>query len=142
MASGHLRFVALFTVLLLLAAPISCVKVRGPGIMPPVEESGSGEWHIRSMEYQTISTMSGETARQWSIIARYTPDEGGEGISALDIIATVDGEPVPFTFEEDVQLLESAVSSVLTPGIHEFSLGPSDSAARPFSTLRVWFEAP
>jgi hypothetical protein len=142
MASGHQRFIALLTLLLLVAAPISCVKVRGPGIMPPVEESGSGEWLIRSMGYQTILTRSGEEARQWSIIALYNPDEGREGITALEITATVDGEPVPFTFEKDVQLLESAVSPFLTPGVHEFFLGPSDNAARPFSTLRVRFEAP
>ncbi len=142
MASGHQRFVVLLTLLLLVAAPIACVKVRGPGIMPPLEESGSGEWLIRSMGHQAILTRSGEAARQWSIIARYHPDEGGEGISALEITATVDGEPVPFTFEEDVQLLESAVSTVLTPGVHEFFLGPSDNVTRPFPTLRVRFEAP
>jgi hypothetical protein len=141
-ASGHLRFVAILTILLLIAAPISCVKVRGPGIMPPVEESGSGEWLIQSMGYQAISTRTGEIARQWSIIARYNPDEGKEGITALEITAAVDNEPVPFTFEEDAQLLESAVSPFLSPGVHEFFLGPSDSTARPFPTLRVRFEAP
>ncbi|MDF1535621.1 MAG: hypothetical protein P1S46_03850 [bacterium] len=142
MTSGLPRLFAVFTLLLLMVAPSSCVKVRGPGIMPPVDESGFGEWFVRSMGYRSITTMSGEPSRQWSIIARFSPDDGGEGITALDITAAVDGEPVPFTFEEDIQLLESEVSSTLNTGVHEFSLVPSENAVHSFPTLRVRFEAP
>jgi hypothetical protein len=142
MPSGLLRFLTILAVLLFLAAPISCVKVRGPGIIPPVDDTGYGEWLVRSMAYRSVITTSGGSTRQWSILVRFSPDEGSEGLTALEITVAVDGDPVPFTFEEDDQLLESAVSSYLSPGVHEFLLGPSENAAHPFPTLRVRFEAP
>jgi hypothetical protein len=94
------------------------------------------------MGYRTVITTSGGSTRQWSILALFSPDEGNEGLTALEITVAVDGDPVPFTFEEDEQLLESAVSSYLSPGVHEFLLGPSENAVHPFPTLRVRFEAP
>ena len=142
MPSGLQRYVTILAVMLLLAAPFSCVKVRGPGIIPPQDDTGIGEWLIHSMGYRSVVTTSGGSTRQWSILTRFSPDEEGEGLTALEITVAVDGEPVPFTFEENEQLLESAVSPYLSPGIHEFFLSPSENATHHFPTLRVRFEAP
>ena len=142
MYPGAHRLLIVITVVLLLAAPLACVKVRGPGIIPPVDENGFGEWLIQNMGYSSLITTSGESARNWSISTRFSPEKGGEELDALDITVTVDGEAVPFTFEEDEQLLESAVSSHLSQGIHEFFINPSQNAVHPFPTLRVRFEAP
>lgn len=142
MPPGLLRFITLLAALSLLVTPFSCIKIRGPGIIPPVDENGVGEWVVRYMGHRTITTTSGDSTRQWFIRARFSPEEAGKGLTALDITVAVDGKPVPFTFEEDEQLLESAVPSHLTSGVHEFVINPSQGAVRPFPTLRVRFEAP
>ena len=142
MPPGLLRFITLLAALLILMTPFSCVKVRGPGIIPPVDENGVGEWVVRYMGHRTITTTSGDSTRQWSILARFSPEEASRGLTALDITVALDGEPIPFTFEEDEQILESAVPSRLTSGVHEFLISPSQGAVHPFPTLRVRFEAP
>lgn len=110
--------------------------------MPPVEDSGYRQWEVLSTGFLMVRTNSGEKQWQWHIIARFSPEDAGTGLRPLDMSATVDGAPVPFTFEEKGQIFESATSPDLSPGIHSFKLSPSGSSSQPFPTLTVDFEAP
>ena len=128
---------------MLAAAPMAaCVKVRGPGIMPPVEDSGYRQWEVLSAGFLMVRTNSGEKQWQWHIIARFSPEDGGRPLRPLDMSAAVDGFPVPFTFEEQGQIFESATSPGLSPGTHRFELAPTGNSPQPFPTLTVDLEAP
>lgn len=140
--AAHRSRTIIICALLLTAAMVSCVKVRGPGIMPPLNESGYSQWQILNTGFLMVRTNSGQNQWQWQIIARFIPDQSGMGLKPLDIIALVDGVAVPFTFEEEGQIFESVTISTLSPGNHRFELTPSESPSQPFPSLAVDFEAP
>ncbi len=140
MAVRHSRLIFIFCVLLLTAVLVSCVKVRGPGIMPPVKDDDYSQWKVLNTGFLMVRTNSGET--QWQIIARFKPEQTGHSLKPLDIIAAVDGMQVPFTFEEEGQIFESMTSFYLSPGAHKFVLNPSENSSQSFPTLMVDFEAP
>jgi hypothetical protein len=142
MAARHSRLNLILCVLLLTTALVSCVKVSGPGIMPPVTDNGYSEWKVVSTGFLMVRTNSGQTQWQWQIIARFIPEQVDSGLKMLDILAAVDGAPVPFTFEEDGQIFESVTPFTLSPGSHKFELTPSDHSSQPFPALMVEFEAP
>jgi len=142
MAARHSRFISFLCFLLLTAALVSCVKVRGPGIMPPVKDNAQSEWKVLDTGFIMVRTNSGQIQWQWQIIARFMSEQADSGLKPLDISAAVDGVQVPFTFEAEDQVFESVTSSTLSPGSHKFELTPSESASQPFPTLMVDFEAP
>ncbi len=142
MAVRHSIFIFWLCVFLAAFSTAGCVKVRSPGIMPPVEDTGYLQWDVLSTGFLMVRTNSGEKQWQWHIIARFRAENTSWSLKPLDISATVDGAQVPFTFEERGQIFESATSPDLSPGKHRFQLGPSESASQPFPTLTVDFEAP
>ena len=142
MAARHSRLNFILCVLLLTTALVSCVKVRAPGIMPPVKDNGYSQWKVLNTGFLMVRTNSGQTQWQWQIIARFIPEQTDNGLNPLDIIAAVDGVPVPFTFEEEGQIFESVTTFTLSPGAHKFELTPSTHSSQPFPALMVDFEAP
>lgn len=142
MAVRHSTLTYFLCVFLAVLSTAACVKVRGPGIMPPVEDTGYLQWDVLSRGFLMVRTNSGEKQWQWHIIARFWAESDDRRLKPLDISATVDGAPVPFTFEERGQIFESATSPDLSPGTHRFELVPSESSSQPFPTLTVDFEAP
>jgi hypothetical protein len=110
--------------------------------MPPVKDNGYSQWKVLNTGFLMVRTNSGQTQWQWQIIARFIPEQTDNGLKMLDIIAAVDGVPVPFTFEEDGQIFESVTSFTLSPGAHKFELTPSTHSSQPFPALMVDFEAP
>jgi len=142
MAARHPRAIFILFSVLLAAALVSCVKVRGPGIMPPVNDNGYSQWNVINTGFLMVRTNSGQTKWQWQVIARFIPEQGGIGLKPLDISATVDSLPVPFTFEEEGQVFESVTTSGLSPGIHRFELAPAENPSQVFPTLTIEFEAP
>ena len=142
MAVRHSRLNLILCVLLLTAALVSCVKVRSPGIMPPVTDNGYSEWKVVSTGFLMVRTNSGQTQWRWQIIARFIPEQADSGLNPLDILAAIDGMLVPFTFEEDGQIFESVTTFTLSPGNHKFELTPSEHSSQPFPALMVDFEAP
>jgi len=142
MAERHSRRIFILCVLVLTAALVSCVKVRGPGIMPPVNENNYSQWKVLNTGFQMVRTNSGEIQWQWQIIARFIPEQADKGLKPLDISAAVDGVQVPFTFEEDGQIFEYVTPFALSPGMHSFELTPLEDSSQSFPTLMVDFEAP
>jgi hypothetical protein len=144
MAARHSRRIFILCILLLTAALVSCVKLRGPGIMPPIKDSDSAysQWKVLNTGFLMVRTNSGQIQWQWQIIARFIPEGGSSGLKPLDIHAAVDGVQVPFTFEEEGQIFECVTSFTLSPGSHKFELKPSEDSSQPFPTLMVDFEAP
>lgn len=142
MAERHPRIIFILCALLITAALVSCVNVRGPGIMPPVTDDSFSQWNVVSSGFLMVRTNSGSTQWQWQIIARFIPDKAENGLKMLDILAGVDGVPVPFTFDEESQIFESVTSTTLSPGSHRFELTPSENPSRPLPTLTIDFEAP
>ena len=142
MAVRHSRLNLILCVLLLTAALVSCVKVRSPGIMPPITDNGYSEWKVVSTGFLMVRTNSGPTQWRWQIIARFIPEQADSGLNPLDILAAIDGMLVPFTFEEDSQIFESVTTFTLSPGNHKFELTPSEHSSQPFPALMVDFEAP
>jgi len=142
MAAGHPRIVFILCALLLIAVLGSCAEMRGPGIVPHLEDSGLSEWNVLNTGFLMVRTNSDKNKWKWQIIARYIPEALGQGLKPLDITAAIDGVQVPFTFEEDSQIFECMNSFHLNPGKHTFELIPSENSSRPFPTLMVEFEAP
>lgn len=110
--------------------------------MPPVEDNGYSQWKVLSTGFLMVRTNSGQTQWQWQVIARFIPEQAGNGLKPLDISVAIDGVPVPFTFEEEGQIFESVTSSTLNPGAHKFELTPSENSSQSFPTLTIDFEAP
>jgi len=142
MAVRRSRLIFILSTLLVSIALLSCVKVRGPGIMPPVRDDGYGQWEVLSSGFDMVRADSGQAQWKWQIIARFIPEEGSGGIGPLDLTAQVDGVQVPFTFEEKGQLFESVTTHALAPGSHWFELAPSDDSSLHFPILTVDFQAP
>ncbi len=142
MGVRHSRLIIIPWVLLLTVVLVSCVKVRGPGIMPPIKDTGYSQWKVLNTGFLMVRTNSGQTQWQWQIIARFIPEQTGDGLNPLDILAAVDGVPVPFTFEKEGQIFESMTSLTLSSGAHKFQLTPSEHSSQLFPTLMVDFEAP
>lgn len=142
MAVRHPHRIFKLCTLLLIAALVSCMNVTTPGIMPPVQESTYSEWKVLDSGFLMVRTNSGPPQWQWQIIARFVPQQADLRLKPFDILAAVDGVPVPFTFEEEGQIFESVTSVTLSSGEHKFKLTPSEHSPQPFPTLMVDFEAP
>ena len=110
--------------------------------MPPVKDNGYSQWKVLNTGFLQVQTSFGLSQWQWQINARFIPEQEGQGLKPLDITAAVDGEQVPFTFEEDGQTFECVISFALSPGAHKFELTPSEHSSQPFPVLMVDFEAP
>ncbi|MDF1526419.1 MAG: hypothetical protein RRA15_13100 [bacterium] len=142
MAARHRRLLFALGALLVSGALWSCLNVAAPGIMPPIQDNIFSQWKVLNTEFLMIRKNAGPPQWQWQIIARFVPDQADQGLNPLDILATVDEVPVPFTFEEEGQIFESVTSFPLSPGEHKFLLTPSEHSLQPFPALMVVFEAP
>jgi hypothetical protein len=114
----------------------------GSGLIPPEVDEGHGQWEITKTGLEKVRDSSGNPGWQWRIAARFKPEMSLKALNPLDIIASVDGTKIPFTFHEDSQLFECVTVSKLAPGSHEFELAPSSSPSRDFPALTVRFEVP
>lgn len=143
MALRRTRHILVVGLILLIAAPLSCVKVRGPGIMPPVkDEEARWGWKVLRMGGHRVPPSEGQDVWRWRIRVRFTPEEPEAGLLPLDLAAAIDGAPVPFTFEPDDQLFTLETSPFTGPGEHLFELTPSRQSTRSFPALTVHFESP
>lgn len=144
MVLRHLRIISTFALffLVLVAAQISCTELRGPGIMPQVSDNDFGPWKVVEKKLSEVDGGSGQVMWQWRITARYIPEQGDAGLVPLDISATMDGTPVPFTFDAHTQLFESTLPPQPGSGVHRFVIMPSKESSRPFSTLTLDLEKP
>ena len=131
---------AILTVSVLITAVIavSCMKVRSPGIMPPIEGNALGEWTVVGKVFSPDRTDGGEEESQLGIILKYTPGEDDRRIATSDIIATFDEKRIPFTFKEEEQVLEVAISAVFGPSIvHVFAVVPKESSTLSFPSFAL-----
>jgi hypothetical protein len=116
----------------------SCMKIRGPGIMPVIDTGAGGEWVLIRESTDPARTGSGEQNLQWRIILQYVPGEDGRRITPTDISVTFDGNRIPFTFEEEDQILETAVTAVFGPSlVHFFVLDPAEESVRLFPSFEL-----
>ena len=113
-----------------------CVKVRGPGIMPSIEDNIVNEWIVVGEEFHPPRTSAHEGMYQWKITLRYIPGEGSRRINGPDISATFDEDRIPFTFNEADQILETAVSALFGPSLtHLFVISPAEGSTVSFPTF-------
>ncbi len=134
--------IAIVLTLLLVLPMTSCVGAGSPGLLPPVQDTAFAQWNVLRSGFLAVHSRTGEVESRWSILARFVPEETGEGLSPLDIAARMDGVGVPFTFEEGTQLFECVLPSGLDQGRHTFEVSPSDTSRHIFPTLTVPFEVP
>lgn len=144
MAPGQSRgiFPSVLIFLLLTGPMVSCVAVRGPGIMPPVNENGYNQWEVVSSGFMKVATNTDETRNHWQVIARFIPLPDSDGLNPQDMVATMDGVAVPFTFDEASQTFKSMTLTSPGSGRHRLEITPSDNASHPFPTLTVYIENP
>ena len=118
----------------------SCVKVRGPGIMPVVEENAFGEWIVLSEKYTPHDPGKDEGPCQWSIILQYRPGEGEPPITPADIRVFFDKDPILFTFDETDQILEAGGVANFGPAFeHLLTVEPVDDSGFTFPSLNLTF---
>lgn len=127
-----------FLILLPIIAAVSCMKIRGPGIMPVLEESAAGEWTLVKECTHPVGVDDVEQSLQWEIILQYVPGENDRRIASSDVSATFDGKPIPFTFEEEDQTLKAAVTTVFGPSlVHFFALDPAEESTLSFPSFEL-----
>jgi hypothetical protein len=125
-------------ILLLTLAAASCMKIRGPGIMPVLEENVVGEWVVVRECTHPVGMDNVEKRLQWEIMLQYVPGEDDRRIASSDISITFDGKPIPFTFEEKDQTLKAAVTAVFSPSlVHFFILDPAEESTLSFPSLEL-----
>jgi hypothetical protein len=130
-------FLTIFILLFTLTA-VSCMKIRGPGIMPAIEESMGGEWVVVRESTKPARTDSGEQRLQWRITLQYVAGEGDRRVASDDIRLTFDGNPIPFTFKEEDQILETTVTTVFGPPVvHFFVLDTSEDSNMLFPSFEL-----
>jgi hypothetical protein len=106
--------------------------------MPAIEDSAAGEWVVVRECTHPVSTDSGEQKLQWEITLKYVPGEDDRRIAFTDISITFDGNPIPFTFAEEKQILEAAVTAVFGPSlVHFFILDPSEDSTLSFPSFEL-----
>jgi hypothetical protein len=127
-----------FLILFLAIAVASCMKIRGPGIMPVLEESAAGEWTLVRECTHPVGKDDVEQRLQWEIILQYVPGEDERRIASSDVSVTFDGKPIPFTFEEKDQILKAAVTAVFGPSlVHFFALDPAEESTLSFPSFEL-----
>jgi hypothetical protein len=138
MASSTKTAILTLSILFITVTAASCMKVRCPGIMPPIEDSATGEWTVAREKFSPDRTKDGEQESKFSIIIQYNPGEDGRRIEADDINVNFDGKTVPFTFEEQSQTLKAAVSAVFGPSMtHVFAITPSKDSVFQFPSFTL-----
>lgn len=127
-----------FFILFFTITAASCMRISGPGIMPTVEENAGGEWKVLDQSTAPVAEESGGQKTGWWIVIQYMPGEDIRRISSTDIRATFDGKPIPFTFEEEDQILRAETDTVFGPSIiHSFVLRPSVDSALSFPSFEL-----
>lgn len=144
MAPGKSRsiFPSVLIFLLLTGLMVSCVKLRGPGIMPPVNEDGYNQWEVVSSGFMKVATYTDGNRSHWQVIARFIPASDIDGLNSQDLVAAMDGVAVPFTFDEASQIFKSITAISSGTGRHRLEITPSDNASYPFPSLTVYIETP
>ncbi len=144
MAPGQSRniFPSILIFLLLTGSMVSCVMARGPGIMPPISDNEYNQWEVVSSGFMKVATYTDDTQNQWQVIARFIPEPDSDGLNTRDMIATVDGVAIPFTFDEASQTFKSMTPTSPGSGRHRLEIIPLDNASHPFPTLTVYIETP
>ena len=106
--------------------------------MPVIGDSDYGEWVIVRQEFDPARTGRQAGESRWSLEIRYVPEGADQHISARDIKASFDGSPIPFIFNEEDQVLETAVTALFGPPlIHEFALVPAEGSSLPFPSFNL-----
>jgi len=119
----------------------SCVKVRGPGIMPFIEEDAFGEWIVLTENYSPARSGSDEGSYQWNITLQYLAGEGDHRITAPDIRVFFDGDQLPFTFNEADQILETGISAAFGSSLkHLLIIKPAEGCKFSFSSFNLAFD--
>ncbi len=135
---GAVFFLAVFAAILF---SFSCVRVRGPALMPPVEEGAFGEWVVLSKKYSPSRSgvSEGEYLLSFSLV--YLTGDEVRSLSKGDLRVLFDDEPIPFSFSEADQNLKTEVLSFFGPTLrHSLVVKPADDGAVPFPTLTLALE--
>jgi hypothetical protein len=127
-----LKSKVLFSCVLLmtLAAAMGC-SIHSPGIVPPLETASYGEWVI---------TRVGPQAGGWRLEANYVPESDEHLILSFDLVVTLDGEEVDFSFDEASQELYYSTLPGTGEGEHVLKIVPAEDAALRFPSLTVQFQ--
>jgi len=139
--SGRKGILFLSVVCAVLVMASSCIRVRGPGLVPPIEEGLTGEWVVLSREYSP--SRPGYTEGRYRFTATLLYNTGAEdrSLSKTDLCVLFDDDPVPFSFDEADQILETDVLAFFGPGLrHSLVVRPSASPAISFPTLTLTLE--
>jgi len=133
--------VLLLAVLLAILFSFSCVRVRGPALMPPVEDVAFGEWVVLSREFSPSRSGVTEGKYRFSVSLGYLIGEEDRFLCKEDLRVLFDDEPIPFSFSKADQVLKAEVLSFFGPSLrHSLVVKPADNGRVPFPTLILALE--
>lgn len=135
------RIVFLSVICAVLFAASSCIRVRGPGLVPPIEEGLTGEWVVLSKEFSPSRPGYTEGRFRFTLTLLYSTAGGDRSLSKTDLCVLFDDDPVPFSFDEADQILETDVLAFFGPGLrHSLVIRPSEDPGISFPTLTLTLE--
>lgn len=139
--SDRKRILFLFVLCAVLVLASSCIRVRGPGLVPPIEEGVIGEWVVLSKEYSPSRPGNAQGRYQFTVSLLYSTGTEDRSLSKTDLRVLFDDDPVPFSFDEADQILETGVIAFFGPGLrHSLVVRPSASPGISFPTLTLTLE--